>query len=193
MAKVSIGLRGWRFDEETIFDEDGEYKPLEEMPDDEAERLSRLYYLVEEPCDACYLDYGEEDVRRCNRATIVYGEPLEEVLLCEPHEADFLYWFREAGGADLRGREGFDDEFHEWYADGGRAPEGYSGLKHVDADPDALPSPPQPEEIQRQLNEEFDGRRIDILETAGYDTPDEPEELDDAEVNDLLGSEYPSK
>ena len=200
MAKVSIGLRGWRFDEEAIFDENGEYKPLEEMPEEAADRLRRLYYLVEEPCDACYLEYGEEEIQRCNQATIVYGEPLAEVLLCESHEPDFLYWFREEGGNDLRGQDGFDDAFHEWYADGGRAPAGYGGLEHVDADPDGLPNPPQPEEIQRQLNQEFDGRRIDILEIAGYrddsgdgGDADDPADFDEEAVNDVLGSEYPSK
>jgi hypothetical protein len=191
MAKVSIGLRGWRFDEEAIFDEDGRYKPLEEVPDEQAQRLRRLYYLVEEPCDVCYLDHGEQNVERCNRATIVYGEPLAEVLLCEPHEADFLYWFREAGGSELRGSEEFADAFHEWYADGGGAPEGYGGLEHVDADPDGLPDPPQPEELERELNEDFDGRRIDVLETAGYERP-EPEDLDEDAVDDVLGTEYPS-
>jgi hypothetical protein len=192
MAKVSIGLRGWRFEEEEIFDEDGEYRPLQEVPDDQAERLRRLYHLVEEPCDGCYLDYGEAEIHRCKQATIVYGEPLAEVLLCESHEADFLYWFREAGGADLRGQEGFDDAFHEWYADGGRAPDGYGGLEHVNADPDGLPDPPQPQEIQRRLNEEFDGRHIDVMETAGRDTPEESEDLDEEAVSDVLDSEYPS-
>jgi len=166
MAKVSIGLRGWRFEEADIFDEDGEFKALEEMPEDPRERLVRLTYICEEPCDACYLEHGEENVSRARPATIVYGEPHEEVLLCDQHEADFLYWFREAGGSELRGEEEFRDAFHEWFADGGRAPEGYGGLEHVDTDTDALPDPPSPQEVHERLNEDFDGREIDILDYA---------------------------
>jgi len=32
MAKVSVGLRGWRFDEEEIFTDDEELKPLDGSP-----------------------------------------------------------------------------------------------------------------------------------------------------------------
>ncbi|MFB6096372.1 MAG: hypothetical protein ABEJ74_03175 [Haloferacaceae archaeon] len=196
MAKVSVGLRGWRFEESEIFDGDGEYRPLDEMDEDDAERLQRLHYLIGEPCDACYLIHGEAEKRRCNEATIVYGEPMDEVLLCEAHEADFLYWFREAGGSDYRGDPAFNDAFHEWFDDGNRAPEGYGGLDHVDADPDALPEPPGPDEIQRRLNAEFEGREIDILEAAGEGKAEEREEadpLDEEDVSDVLGTDYPSK
>jgi len=55
MAKVSVGLRGWRFDEEEIFTDDEELKPLDEIPEEPRERLVRLVGLVEEPCDVCYL------------------------------------------------------------------------------------------------------------------------------------------
>lgn len=192
MAKVSVGLRGWRFEESAIFDEDGEFRPLDGMPEDDAERLQRLHYLLGDPCDACYLTHGEAEKQRCREATIVYGEPMSEVLLCEAHEADFLYWFRESGGSAYRGENEFNDAFHEWFADGGRAPEEYGGLEHVDADPETLPKPPGPEEVQRRLNEAFEGREIDVLEAAGEE-PREREELDNDAVNDVLGADYPSK
>jgi len=64
MAKVSIGLRGWRFDEDEILSDDEELKPLDEIPEEPRERLLRLVALVEEPCDVCYLDHGEEEVHR---------------------------------------------------------------------------------------------------------------------------------
>lgn len=95
MAKVSVGLRGWRFDEEEIFTDDEELKPLDEIPEEPRERLVRLVGLVEEPCDVCYLEHGEAEVHRCNQAEIVYGEPNGEVLLCPEHEPDLIYWFRE--------------------------------------------------------------------------------------------------
>ena len=147
MAKVSIGLRGWRFDEEDVFDEEGRYRPLEEMPTDVSNRISRLSALVTAPCHACYLVHGDAEIGQCNVAEIVYGEPMAEVLLCSAHEPDFLYWYREAGGDALRGEDGFDDAFHEWFRDGNRAPEGYAGMEHVDTDPDDLPEPPDPEEL----------------------------------------------
>jgi hypothetical protein len=166
MSKVSIGLRGWRFDEREVFTEAGEFRPLAEIPEDARHRLVRLALIVDRPCDACYLVHGESEKKRCREATIVYGEPLDEVLLCDHHEADFLYWFREDGGRALVGDDGFRDAFHEWFAGGGRAPEGYAGLDHVETDPDALPDPPAPEEIQRRLEEAsgFEGERIDLRE-----------------------------
>ena len=57
-----------------------------------------------------------------------------------PHEPDFLYWFREEGGASHRGEDGFQDAFHEWFADGNRAPEEYGGIEHVDTDPAGVPA-----------------------------------------------------
>ena len=65
MAKVSIGLRGWRFEESEVFTDDDEFKPLDEIPEGPRERLARLTYLVEEPCDACYLVHGESELERC--------------------------------------------------------------------------------------------------------------------------------
>jgi hypothetical protein len=187
MSKVSIGLRGWRFEERDVFTEDGEFRPLTEIPEDARHRLVRLALIVERPCDACYLVHGDAEKERCRQATIVYGEPLDEVLLCDHHEADFLYWFREAGGRELAGDEAFKDEFHEWFAAGGRAPEGYAGLEHVETDPDALPDPPDAEEIQRRLEaaNEFEGEKIDLRELAargaGSDADDGEDGSDDGD------------
>jgi hypothetical protein len=166
MAKVSIGLRGWRFDEEEVFTEAGEFRPLTEIPEEARHRLVRLSLVVDRPCDACYLEHGDAETERCRPAAIVYGEPLDEVLLCDAHEADFLYWFREHGGRELAGDDAFRDTFHEWFAGGGRAPEGYGGIDHVETDPDALPDPPDPKEIQRRLEAAagFEGERIDLRE-----------------------------
>ncbi|WP_224335519.1 hypothetical protein [Haloprofundus halobius] len=205
MAKVSVGLRGWRFEESEIFTEEGEFRPLNEIPEDPRQRLLRLSLLVEKPCQACYLVHGEENVERCRQATIVYGEPLNEVVLCDQHEADFLYWFREAGGREFVGDELFRDEFQEWFADGGRAPDGYGGMEHVDTDPDDMPSPPDANELHERINEEFEGERIDLRKygpdaedvDAGDanggepDGEDEPEELDLEGVD--LGQQYPKR
>jgi hypothetical protein len=139
MSKVSIGLRGWRFEEEDVFDEDGTIRTLEEMPEGARNRIVRLSSLLGEPCNACWLIHGEANVEECNVGTIVYGEPLAEVLLCDEHEADFLYWFREEGGEAYAGSADLQDEFHEWFLDGCRAPEGYGGLEYVESEPDALP------------------------------------------------------
>ncbi|WP_251343706.1 hypothetical protein [Haloplanus halophilus] len=194
MAKVSIGLRGWRFEESEVFTDDGEFKPLDEMPADSRDRLVRLTRLVDQPCDACYLVYGEEDVERCTQAAIVYGEPGEEILLCDAHEADFLYWYREAGGKAHRGTERFRDAFHEWFDDGGRAPEGYGGLDHVETDPAELPSLPDPQEIHRRLNEDFDGRRIDLRERYDGESDDGESDDEDVDLDDVdLGTDYPSR
>jgi hypothetical protein len=139
MAKVSIGLRGWRFDEDVVFDADGSLRPLSELPDDTRERLLRLQALLGEPCDACWLIHGEENKRQCNVADVVYGEPMGEVLLCADHEPDFLYWFHEEGGREYAGDASMRAFFHEWFDQGGRAPDEYAGIEHVDEDPDSLP------------------------------------------------------
>ena len=156
MGKVSIGLRGWRFDEEEVFDEEGRYRPLSEMPSDVSDRVSRLAALVTAPCHACYLIYGDDEIARCNVAEIVYGEPMAEVLLCADHEPDFLYWYREEGGEALRGDPELPDAFHVWFDDGGRAPADYGGIDHVDTDPDALPEPPDPEELSLDAASDLD-------------------------------------
>lgn len=190
MAKVSVGLRGWRFDEDEVFTDDGEWAPLDEMPDDARNRLLRLGLLMDQPCDACYLKHGEEEKRRANPAAIVYGEPGDEVLLCDEHEGDFLYWFREEGGSELAGEEQFRDEFHEWFAAGNRAPDGYGPDEHVEEAPDELPNLPTPEEAQRRLEQsvEFEEKRYDLRAPDGDEEAEE-----DLDVADLdLDTEYPS-
>ena len=189
MAKVSVGLRGWRFDEDEVFTDDGEWAPLDEIPDDARNRLLRLGMLLDQPCDACYLEHGEAEKRRANPADIVYGEPGDEVLLCNEHEADFLYWFREEGGSELAGEETFRDEFHEWFVAGNRAPEGYGPDEHVEESPDELPNLPTPEEAQHRLEQaaDFEEKRYDLRAPESDD--DGEEELD---VSDLdLDTDYP--
>lgn len=171
MAKISIGLHGWRFEESDVFDEDGEFRPLGEMPPETQERLLRLMSIVDAPCDACWLLHGDENREEWERASAVYGEPESEVLLCADHEQDFIYWYREAGGSRFRGEERLEDEFHEWFLDGGRAPEGYEGIEHVATDPADLPNP---------TVEEGDQPFDDL----------DPDELDPDEFD--LSQEYPS-
>ncbi len=194
MAKVSVGLRGWRFDEEDIFSDDGELKPLDEIPEGPRERLFRLVGLVEEPCDVCYLEYGESEVHRCNQAEIVYGEPEGEVLCCPEHEPDLIYWYREEGGSEHAGSVEFGDRFHEWVAAGNEAPEGYGSVEHVEEDPEGLPDLPDQQEIQERVEQDFEGDRIDILELAGKDDEgDTEDELDEDEFRDAdLSTDYPS-
>ncbi|MFB6185688.1 MAG: hypothetical protein ABEI86_02330, partial [Halobacteriaceae archaeon] len=124
MEKVSIGLRGWRFDESEVFTDNGEYRPLDEMSKDTRKRLVRLSAIHDQPCHACWLIHGDENIEECNKAEIVYGEPLAEVLLCEEHSDDFAYWYFEEEGNQYRGEDEFQDKFHAWFADGNRAPEG---------------------------------------------------------------------
>ncbi|EMA47663.1 hypothetical protein C448_04474 [Halococcus morrhuae DSM 1307] len=140
MGKVNIALRGWRFDESAVFTDDGDIKPIDEMEPTTRERIVRLRQLIDSPCHACWLIHGDSELDACNDAAAVYGEPLSEVVLCEEHEPDFRYWFREQGGADHRGEPALQDAFHEWFADGGRAPEEYEPVEHVDTDPTAVPS-----------------------------------------------------
>jgi hypothetical protein len=166
MSKVNVGLRGWRFDEDEIFDESGEVRPLAEMPEAARNRLIRLTAIVGEPCDACWLATESDDPLACNQAGIVYGEPLAEVLLCRAHEPDFLYWFRECGGSEFAGTATLQQRFHEWFDDGGRAPEGYEGVEHVDRDPGAIPTPTGSEDldaVESQV-EELDPAERDALD-----------------------------
>ncbi|WP_135826061.1 hypothetical protein [Halorussus ruber] len=205
MGKVNIGLRGWRFDEDEVFTEDDNFRPVDQMPDDTRKRLVRLQALVGSPCDACWLIHGDENLPECNVAEVVYGEPLSEVVLCREHENDFLYWFGEAGGSQFKGEDRLQDEFHEWFLDGGRAPDHYEGIEHVETDPDDIPEPPEPdqealnveipEEEQERINlrdMDFEGEDGESTEDAEEDDsePLEPgEELDD----DLdLDQDYPS-
>jgi len=195
MAKVSVGLRGWRFDEEEIFTDDGELRPLDEIPEGPRERLFRLVSLVEEPCDVCYLEYGESEVHRCTQAEIVYGEPEGEVLVCPEHEPDLIYWYREEGGSDHAGSREFADRFHEWVAAGNEAPEGYGSVEHVEEDPDGLPDLPDQREVQERVEQDFEGDRIDILELAGEggDDGDADDELNEDDFEEVdLSTDYPS-
>ncbi|QSG09387.1 hypothetical protein [Halapricum desulfuricans] len=137
MGKVSIGLRGWRFDEADVFDANGAIKSLAEMPPEPRRRVSRLTAILGNACDVCMV--LEDDERHCNVASAVYGEPMHEVLLCAEHEPDFFYWFRELGGEEYAGSTALSDTFLEWIADGGRAPDDYGEIEHVDSEPDALP------------------------------------------------------
>ncbi|NEU56857.1 hypothetical protein [Halorussus sp. MSC15.2] len=200
MGKVSIGLRGWRFDEDEVFTEDGEFRPMDEIPKGPRKRLIRLQALVNAPCDACWLIHGDENVHECNVAEVVYGEALGEVVLCADHEPDFLYWFSEAGGSQFKGEQELQDEFHEWFLDGGRAPDGYGGVEHVETDPEDVPEPPEPD--QEELNvdvPEDEQKRIDLRNMDegesgdGSETADESAEGGDEDLDDLdLGRDYPS-
>jgi hypothetical protein len=157
MSKVSIGLRGWRFDEDEVFDEEGNYRPYEEMAEDVRERVIRLPALMEMPCDGCYLTHGEDgDEDDYQPPASVYGEPEAEVLLCDDHEPDFYYWFLEDGGEQYKGEAELQDAFHEWFAAGNRAPDWYDGPEHVQENPADLPSPdvPDPEDVTVELPEE---------------------------------------
>ncbi|MFB6142040.1 MAG: hypothetical protein ABEJ30_01705 [Halorientalis sp.] len=171
MSKVNIGLRGWRFDEDEVFGEDGELRPLNAMEPDTRERILRLATMMGEPCDACYLVHGDEDIAQCNVARVIYGEPKGEVVLCADHEPDFLYWFREAGGRQHAGETELADAFQEWFDDGNRAPEGYGGIEHVNTDPEAVPDPDPAEELPT-LEEEIEKLDDEELDALGVDLDD---------------------
>jgi hypothetical protein len=198
MAKVSIALRGWRFEEAEVFADDGRLRSFEEMPDDAAERIARLPELVGSPCDGCWLVHGEANLDQCEVATVVYGEPLAEVALCDDHENDFVYWYRERGGSDLRDEPELQDAFHEWFAGGGRAPEGYDGVEHVDTDPQDLPELPDDRTgaLDMHLPDE-EKRRIDLEEAEVYEGEDADRAEEDAPGTDLedtdvdLSTDYP--
>jgi len=180
MSKVSIGLRGWRFEESDVFTPDGEVRPLDEMPPDARERVLRLSALVGSPCNACWLIHGDENIAQCNVAEVVYGEPLAEVVLCADHEPDFLYWYREAGGSAYRGSEDLEDAFYEWFVDGNRAPADYAGMEHVETDPEAVP------EDDELIPSSTPG--CEVPSDEGDADPDENRE----EMGNLdLGAEYP--
>ena len=167
MGKVSIGLRGWRFDEEEVFAADGTVRPLDNMPPETRQRILRLSGLIGEPCDACYLLYGRDEVERCRPAQAIYGEPGGEVLLCNAHETDFVYWFQEAGGRELVGADDFDDRFHDWFVEGGHAPEEFGGIEHVEEAPDEVPEAPDPEAALPGIEEEIaamDDAELDAID-----------------------------
>lgn len=167
MAKVNIGLRGWRFEEDEVFDEDGQIRPLGTMGEDTRARVLRLTERLTDPCDACWLAYGDDKIEECNPAEVIYGEPRGEVLLCNEHEADFVYWFRSIADEDVIGTVQLQDAFHEWFFAGGRAPDGYGSVEHVDSDPDDIPESPDPYEelpgLEAEL-EEMDDEELDALD-----------------------------
>jgi hypothetical protein len=204
MDKVSIGLRGWRFDEDAVLTADGEIKPFGEMDPEVRERVLRLQRLHQAPCDACWLIHGDENAQQCRVARVVYGEPFEEVVLCGEHEADFHYWFHEQGGRDLAGTDAFEDGFYEWFADGGRAPEDYGSVEHRDTDPDAIPDLDADPTCEVSFDEEGtetvpEDETVDDEVPAGDDEAlagdDEAQAEDDEEVAEAadLGMDYPTK
>lgn len=167
MAKVNIGLRGWRFDEDEVFGDDGRIRPLGTMDEDTKARVLRLAERVTDPCDACWFVHGNDDVAKCRQAAVIYGEPRGEVVLCNEHERDFVYWFRRVASDDLIGTPDLRDEFHEWFLDGGRAPAEYEGLEHVDRNPEEAPEAPDPNEAMPGLEEELaelDDEDLDALD-----------------------------
>ena len=192
MGKVSIGLRGWRFEEADIFNDDGLFKQLEEIPEDDRKRLLRLISLVEQPCDACRLVHGEDEIHRATPAAIVYGEPNNEVVLCEEHEADFRYWYQKAGGSEFRGTESFDDAFEEWFDDGGRAPAEFGAVDHVATDPEALPDPPDAAELNAILSENHEPERIDLREYVDDETAAAANDALADGVIEQTDTEYPT-
>jgi len=201
MGKVSIGLRGWRFDEDEVFTDEGEFRPLEEIPPDPRDRLLRLQALVGSPCDACWLMHGDENIDECNVTEVVYGEPLSEVVLCSEHEADFRYWFAEAGGSQYKGSEELEEAFHEWFLDGGRAPEGYGGIEHIDTDPTDVPEPPDPDpedlevEVPGAERERIDLRNMEVTTVEEGREDEESDEREDADLDDAdldLNRDYPT-
>ncbi|MFB6074011.1 MAG: hypothetical protein ABEJ89_03265 [Haloarculaceae archaeon] len=173
MGKVNIGLRGWRFEEEDVFTEDGRVRPLDNMPAETRARIARLAERLQDPCDACWLLHGPEEADACNAGAAIYGEPMGEVVLCPEHERDFVYWYQEAGGSAYRGEAEMADRFHEWFLEGNRAPEWFEGIEHVDEDPDAVPEAPDPHEELPGIEEEL----------AAY--PDEELEALDVDLDDL--------
>jgi hypothetical protein len=200
MSKVSIGLRGWRFEESEVFTPDGEYRPLAEMPPDTRTRVQRLAALVGSPCHACWLLHGDAGLDDCNVARVVYGEPNAEVVTCDDHESDFLYWYRECGGSEHRGDPSLQDAFHAWFETGGRAPDGYAADEHVDTAPETLPDPP----VENASCDVVLGD-LDEDDGAGRDAPDPAESATDETTADTgtsaaadessdidLGQEYPT-
>jgi hypothetical protein len=184
MTKVSIGFRGWRFDEDEVFDDDGNYRPLDEMSEDTRDRLGRIPMLTDQPCDVCYLEHGSADAAAADAPTVVYGEPGAEVLTCDRHEREFYYWFLEAGGREHKGTEQLQDAFHEWIAAGNRAPEGYDGPEHVETDPESVPAPAFDDLTAVDVDlPEDEQARLDLLDR---------DEINDEDLDLDMDAEYPS-
>lgn len=198
MGKVSIGLRGWRFDEADVFSEEDELRPLSEMPPDVRKRIQRLSTVVSAPCDVCWLH--QESATECRVAEVVYGEPGAEVLLCDEHETDFVYWYREAGGQAHRGTAALQDRFHEWIASGNSAPNWYDGIEHIATNPTAVPEAKVVDlstidpELPDEQKERIDLRNMEIRhgEDAERDDRDESKP-DDTQSPDVdLSRDYPT-
>lgn len=186
MGKVSIALKGWRFDEEDVFDEDGGFRPLSEMDDDTRVRINRLTTLREKPCDACWLIHGEEDIERCRPAEYVYGEPRAEVLVCEEHLPDFSYWYLNDGGEAYRGEVVFQDEFHEWFEAGNRAPAGYEGIEHEATEQESVPEPSAEMTVRDIPVPEDEQVRIDLRNPDSMGTDESDDEPSEAEVTEAI-------
>ena len=184
MTKVSIGFRGWRFDEDEVFDEHGNYRPLAEMSDDTSARLQRLPTLMDRPCDGCYLAHGADDQDH-NVPAAVYGEPKAEVLVCNEHERDFYYWFLELDGDRYEGTDDLQVAFREWFVDGGRAPDDYDGPEHVATAQAETPDPvvPDPEILNIDVPEE---------EQSSLDLREAMSDVDDDDLDLELDADYPT-
>ncbi|MFB6283315.1 MAG: hypothetical protein ABEK59_05185 [Halobacteria archaeon] len=112
--KISIGLRGWRFNPDDVFDADGNLKSPEEIPEDQRERIARLPDIIGNACHVCMLLNPDEGWDEWTKATVVYGEPRHEVLTCDDHEPVFETWFFDEGGEALKGSDNLADTFHAW-------------------------------------------------------------------------------
>ncbi|PSP50592.1 hypothetical protein BRC67_09235, partial [Halobacteriales archaeon QH_3_68_24] len=62
---------------------------------------------------------------------------------------------QEAGGQAVAGETELGDRFHEWFADGGRAPEEFGGVEHVEENPDDVPEAPDPQSELPGIEEEI--------------------------------------
>lgn len=190
MGKVSIALEGWRFDEAELFDDTGEFRPLSELDADTRNRLIRLTSLREQPCHGCWLIHGDEAIQHCNVARYVYGEPLAEVLLCEEHIDDFYYWYQHDGGATHRGTDRFQDEFHEWFAAGNRAPDSFTGVAHESTAPEDIPDPDPPEPgvftVELDEDERVEINLRDAIDDADTATTEELTDLIDEDLDDAI-------
>ena len=172
MGKVNIGLRGWRFDEDAVFDDEGKIRPLGTMDPDARDRVLRLAERVNDSCDACWIVHGEENAEEHSPAEVIYGEPRGEVVLCSDHERDFVYWFRREADDDLIGHPELGDAFHEWFMDGGRAPEEFPPLEHVDESPEEVPEAKDPFEEMPGLEAELAELDDEELEALDVDLDD---------------------
>lgn len=112
--KICIGLRGWKFNPDDVLTEKGELKALEEMSEHDRLRIVRLSEIIGNACHVCMLKNPEEGWDKWKKATVVYGEPTSEVLLCDEHESVFEIWFFEKGGKTYKGKEEMAEKFHEW-------------------------------------------------------------------------------